>query len=69
MAIQCGAPINEIAKFVRITPIAMAYDTQIPIVFMDIHGVCKPTYNWGAHILDKKINSSRLDVRLLDDSM
>jgi hypothetical protein len=35
------------AKLVQITPITMVYNTYN----YSIHGVYKPTYNWGAHIV------------------
>ena len=37
---------QAIAKLVNMTPITMVYDT-IAIV----HGVYKPSYTWGAHIV------------------
>jgi hypothetical protein len=41
ISIQCEAP--KIAKLVNIIPITIVYDTYN----YSIHGVYKPTYNWG----------------------
>jgi hypothetical protein len=42
-----GPPKDTIAKLVNITSITRLYDTQITSNNYGIHGVYRPTYNWG----------------------
>ena len=47
---------RSIAKLVHITPITMVYGTYN----YSIHGVYKPSYNWGAHLVEPSLHASFL---------
>ena len=43
-----GPPVDRVQLFKKVAEWKMVYGRYSKLVFMDVNGEYKPTYNWGA---------------------